>query len=663
MIKLIDLFCGAGGVTTGFERARYNGVKFSDTIACVNHDAKAISSHFQNHKHVRHFTEDIRTLDLTELLLIVQRTRRENPGCKIVLWASLECTNFSKAKGGLSRKGDSRMLGDEMYRYIETLDPDYFMVENVEEFVDWGPVRIKSIAHKNYSELVVDKKGEYVFVPVKELIGTFFKRWKNKIQGYGYKFDDNNEGTLNAANYGACQSRKRYFAAFAKDGLPIVWPKPTHCKNPIKEKNNLKRWEPVRNALDLEDHGSSIFVPGRLKSEKSRERIYEGLIKHVAGGKKQFILKYNSVNGKTGKHVPPSVDEPSHTIPTQGRMGLVTAQYIHQYHAGNRNKNRCMSIEEASRTVPTENRYALVSAQFINKNYSGRPQDKNAQIDLPLGTVTTVDHHALVSPQFLNKYFSGSPENKNASIDDPSATVLTKDRFALLSPEFLVNYHGKRKDDKSLNDAAGTVTTKDDCGLVTPQFLKIDYSGGGNSKNINTPGNTVTSVGKTNLISCIPFIVDTNFSNDSKSVDDPSRVILTNRHHHYLVNPQWGINSGRSTDDPCFTIIASMDKTPPYLVTTEDGFLAIEIYETDTYYTRLIKEFMALYGIADIKMRMLKVTELLLIQGFPKGYILMGNQSDQKKFIGNAVEVNMAEAIATALFGGLVEENILKVAA
>lgn len=117
-------------------------------------------------------------------------------------------------------------------------------------------------------------------------------------------------------------------------------------------------------------------------------------------------------------------------------------------------------------------------------------------------------------------------------------------------------------------------------------------------------------------------------------------------------------SAGASVDKPCFTLIAKMDKRPPYLVATESGQMAIKVYETDSPMTRKIKEFMALYEIVDIKMRMLKIPELKKIMGFPENYVLVGMQADQKKFIGNAVEVNMARGLCEALCAKLIELNI-----
>lgn len=330
----IDLFCGAGGTSTGVNSARVDGEQCAEVIACVNHDAKAIASHASNHPDALHFTEDIRTLELSPLVAHLDKCRRENPEALTVLWASLECTNFSK-------------------------------------------------------------------------------------------------------------------------------------------------------------------------------------------------------------------------------------------------------------------------------QFSGAPDDKNISVDGPAGTITTIDHHAFVSVHYGNGF--------NTSVEAPAATLTTHDRMALVQTNFLDMQYGNSKP-SSVESVAGTVTTNPKHHLVTVK----------------------------------PWLMDTNFANVGSSIDEPSRVITANRKHHYLMNPQF-TSSGGSVDSPCFTLIARMDKMPPYLIATESGQIAIEIYESDSPMTVKIKEFMALYGIVDIKMRMLKIQELKLIMGFPEDYVLIGTQADQKKFIGNAVEVTIARAWCAAL--------------
>lgn len=553
-IKLlyIDLFCGAGGTSTGVEHATLNGEKCAKVIACVNHDANAIASHAVNHPDALHFTEDIRTLDLTELVKHTNRSRWTNPGAKVVLWASLECTNFSKAKGGQPRDADSRTLAEHLFRYIEALAPDYIQIENVEEFMCWGDL---------------DENGH----PVSRYKGSSYLRWVNKVCAYGYHFDWR---ILNAADYGAYTSRKRFFGQFAWHGLPIAFPQATHAKqlaaperDLFPEEKPLQQWKPVREVLDLDDEGESIFGRKKPLVEKTLERIYAGLIKFVAGGKDAFIVKWNSVNGKTGKYVPPSIDDPCPTVACQNRLGMA-------------------------------------KVQFLSKQFGGTPSGKSISIEEPAGTVTCRDHHAFVSAYYGNGH--------NHSINKPCPTVTTVDRF----------------------------------GLVTYRFLEMQY-GNGTPASTDEPAPAVTTNPKHNLVSVKPWIMNTNFSNVGSSIYEPAQTITANRKWHYLMNPQFACKGG-SVDKPCFTLIARMDKMPPYLISTKEGF-AVEVYDTDSPATVRIKEFMALYGIADIRMRMLRIPELKRIMGFPEDYTLIGTQAEQKKFIGNAVEVNMARVLCEAL--------------
>lgn len=166
----IDLFCGAGGTSTGVEKANYKERKCAKVIACVNHDANAIASHAANHPEAQHYTEDMRTLDLRPLAEHTAEMRRMYPMAKVVLWASLECTNFSRAKGGQPRDADSRTLAEHLFRYIEALTPDYIQIENVEEFMSWGDL---------------DENGK----PISRDKGRLYTNWVDNVKAYGYKFD------------------------------------------------------------------------------------------------------------------------------------------------------------------------------------------------------------------------------------------------------------------------------------------------------------------------------------------------------------------------------------------------------------------------------------------------------------------------------------------
>lgn len=517
----IDLFCGAGGTSSGVEYARLDGRKCAEVVACVNHDANAIKSHKANHPHTLHFTEDIRTLELSPMVKHLEKKRRQYPKAKVVLWASLECTNFSKAKGGQPRDADSRTLADHLFRYIETLRPDFIEIENVEEFMCWG---------------ALDENGK----PVSRDQGSDYLRWVRQVQAYGYDFDWH---VLNAADFGAYTSRKRFFGLFARKGLPIAFPEQTFAKNGDEGGmfHQYRRWRAVREVLDLDDDGESIFVRRKPLCEKTLERIYAGLVKFVAGGKKRhegFMLRYNTVR-------------PQDTV---------------------------KSIDEPCGVLTVENRFAKVKCQFLSKQFSGDPDSKNISINGPAGTVTCIDHHVFLTAYYGNGF--------SRSIDKPAPTMTQKDRFSLATVKFIAN----------------------------------EYSGGGQLSSIEQPNPAVLTTPKQKIVSA-----------------------------QYLMNPYSFKSDGGSIDNPCFTLIARMDKMPPYLITTKEGVVGIAIYENDSPWMRKVKEFMAAYGIVDICMRMLNIGELKRIMGFPTDYVLIGTQAEQKKYIGNAVEVNMSRVLCEAL--------------
>jgi DNA (cytosine-5)-methyltransferase 1 len=447
------------------------------------------------------------------------------------------------------------------------------------------------------------------------------------VKAYGYEYDYR---ILNAADYGAYTSRRRYFGVFAKPGLPIVFPAPTHNKTGYQDMfSTFKKWKPVKNCLDFSDEGESIFDRKKDLVEASLDRILSGLVKFVAGGKNAFLLKYNSMSQKK-KYKAPGVDDPCPTISTQGRLNLV-------------------------------------QTHFISKYYSGRPDGKNSSVESPAGTITTKDHHSLINTKFLMTYYGNG---NNHSLLKPSPVIRTKDTLAYINPKFVMNNYSGGGKVSGIDKPCPAVTTTPKQNLVQCHFIDQQF---GNSKaaGIDNPLGAITANPKYNLVSCLNWLMNTNFNNVGSGVDKPAPVITANRKWHYLMNPQFR-SKGGSVDAPCFTLIARMDKMPPYLVeatgnTNEiPSFIKIsgntviyEIYETDSPKTKAIKEFMALYGILDIKMRMLRIPELKMIMGFPKDYKLIGTQADQKKFIGNAVEVNMARVMCEALVYKLTELKLV----
>lgn len=626
----IDLFCGAGGTSTGVESAKVNEEQCAKVIACVNHDANAIASHATNHPDALHFTEDIRTLKLSPLLEHLKKSKAQYPSASVVLWASLECTNFSKAKGGQPRDADSRTLAEHLFRYIESINPDYIQIENVEEFMSWGPM---------------DENGK----PISMQKGKDYTKWVRSVKSYGYNFDHR---IMNAADYGAYTSRKRFFGIFAKQGLPIVFPEPTHCKEGKQDMfSDLKKWKAVKDVLDFKDEGTSIFGRKKELVEATKARLYSGLIKFVAGGKDAFMIKWNSMN-QSEKYQAPDMEAPSPTVSCQNRLGVAKVSFMSKQFSGHP-ESKNISLEHPAGAITCIDHHAIVNTDFLAAYYGNG--DNVSQVDRPCPTVPTKDRFNYVQPMFLSMYYGG--DNHAGSIDKPAPTIRTKDCCSLVNPRFLCSY--KFKDDgKDINLPSPTILTKDRLSLVSPSFIDQQF-GQSSAASTDKPLGAITANPKYSLVT--PWLMNTSFGNTGSSINEPSQVITANRKWHYLVNPQYK-SAGGDVNTPCFTLIARMDKMPPYLAecTTElkdipsfiriDGNVVIyEIYDTDSPMTVKIKEFMALYGILDIKMRMLKIPELKRIMGFPEEYKLIGTQADQKKFIGNAVEVTMARVLCEAV--------------
>ena len=546
---VVDLFCGAGGTSLGFDRAEHNGQKIAQVIACVNHDSLAIRNHSINFPSCVHFTEDVRNMDLDALNQIVIGYRQKWPDAKLILWASLECTHFSNAKTG-SRDADSRTLAWVLYDYIPKLSPDLVMIENVREFMSWGPLIAKVIKSKtgDYCPLVFDKKNGRLngnFIPENRKKGADYVKWRQTIEGFGYRYKSK---LLNSADFGSYQSRLRYFAVFARPEMPISFPAHTHCK----KGNGLPKWKAVREILDLHEVGNSIFKRKKQLSPNTLKRILAGLLKFVANGQQSYLVK----------------------------------------------------------------------------NYGGDPAEKVVSLDCPHPTVTTIPHEMLISTDFLCQY-NGNASNCNFPTDGPCRTQTTRDRFAFIRAAWIDNQFGH---DGQMRGA-----------------ISLDQ-----------PSSTLTTVPKKNLVSA-EFLMPTNYGNEPTDLDSPAPTVTANRKWHYLVSTHYLLNpqfksAGGSVNDPCFTLIAKMDKRPPSLVTVEPEQQEQQVFcidhaffqdETIDVETR-IRVFMEAYGIREIYMRMLNIPELKRIQGLniagQRDYVLEGPKDQQKKHIGNAVEPRVVTA-------------------
>jgi DNA (cytosine-5)-methyltransferase 1 len=395
---LIDLFCGAGGTTTGAEAS---GV--CKVIAAVNHDPMAIASHAANHGGVHHFTEDIRTLDTSELVHIAAKWRTQYPDAELILWASLECTNFSKAKGGLPRDADSRTLAEHLPRYIQALQPDKIMIENVEEFLSWGPLceNGKPISRKN---------------------GRDYIRWTKSITTLGYKWEWR---ILNSADYGDYTSRRRLFGIFHHEEIAI-WPQPTHSRKPQSGQlfaDRQRPWKAVADVLDLADLGRSIFARPKPLVDNTLRRILRGLKKAIT----QPMMMYCNTPGYCT-----DLDCPVGTLTTKVNKALVVPMVATNYTPGT---IKTASNNPAQTITAGTNMHLVTAILSMLQSYYGN--GSSTAMNEPAHTLTTKDRFAMVTPiAFIDRQFSSGTQH--SAIESPAGSITTVPKMNLCTA-FLVN--------------------------------------------------------------------------------------------------------------------------------------------------------------------------------------------------------------------------------
>jgi DNA (cytosine-5)-methyltransferase 1 len=342
----IDLFCGIGGVSAGISLARRGVSRCAKVIAAVDKSAAAIATYKANHgdNDTKVWEADVTTLDLTPLWLHVVAMRNKYPQAKVVLWASVECQSFSCGRGSKPCDAESRSLAYALRRYVDTLFPEYIYVENVPEFRNWGPLGDDGI-------------------PVSAMRGVSFEHWRQSMEcsGGGYKSDCR---ILNAADYGAYTSRRRCFVIFALHGLPIEWPALTHSRHPGRDLfRELEGWKPVREVLDLNDRGESIFTRRPPLCDNTLDRIYAGLQKFGRTANGDFSFIQQNYCGDPNDHIA-SIETPSRTITcSKDNQQLVSVQFLScTYSTGDNNHsldNPCPSVGTVRRMTKINVSYGL----------------------------------------------------------------------------------------------------------------------------------------------------------------------------------------------------------------------------------------------------------------------------------------------------------------
>lgn len=424
---LADLFCGAGGTSTGAMEA-IEALGYRAELTAVNHWPVAVATHELNHPSARHLCASLDSLNPRDLF---------GRGELKLLWASPECTHHSVARGGAPINDQSRATAWCVTRWAEALLPDTILVENVPEFRTWGPV---------------NKVGR----PLKKMKGRTFTAWLESLVSLGYQVDYR---ILVAADYGDPTTRRRLFVqAQRRRGARIVWPDPTHGEMAGEEfPMGLRPWVPAREIIDWSLQGQSIFERERPLSPKTMKRIWAGLEKF---GLKPYMVAagFGERDGQAPRTL--SVDKPLPTVVAGGvKAALAEPFLICMEHKGS-----VRSVERPMPTITTAKGGAIAVAEpmlvTVDRPITNRSRAR--PVSEPFPTVTGNNRIGVAEPYLL-------PQNQGGAlrpVSAPAPAVATDGAVALVEP-FLVEYYGNGRA-QSVKAPVGTVTCHDRFGLVRP---------------------------------------------------------------------------------------------------------------------------------------------------------------------------------------------------
>ncbi|HDL8463082.1 TPA: DNA cytosine methyltransferase [Yersinia enterocolitica] len=608
---IVDNFAGGGGASTGIEMATGRSVDIA-----INHDENAIAMHTTNHPDTLHYCESVFDIDP------VAATAGRPVG---LAWFSPDCRHFSKAKGSKPVKKEIRGLAWVVVRWALAKKPRVVMLENVEEFKTWGPL----ITAEDGTEHPDPARAGETFAAFVAMLTTGIDAEHpalqeccevlgidinsidaNRLQsGLGYIVDHKE---LRASDYGAPTIRKRFFMVMRCDGLPVMWPEPTHGDPKLLEvqSGHRKPWRTAAECIDWSIPCPSIFERKKPLAENTLKRIARGIQRFVIDNPMPFIVKCNHTSSKTSYDCfrGQALDQPLQTITKTHGYAVVTP-HITKFRSGATGQEcdePLPTITAGSSARPGGNGHALGMveaklAPFIARiGQTGFGGDRMAyEAEKPLTTITSKAEHLLVAP-IIAREFGNSVGHV---VDEPSGTITAsgggKSRLvsAFLAKHFGGNYTGS---DADLNQPARTVTMVDHHALVTSNLIKLRGTCK-DGQQVTQPMPTITAGGL--------------------HIGEVRAFLLK-----YYGNEKEGV----SLNDPLHT------------VTTNDRFGLVTVEGID-------------YQIVDIGMRMLQPHELYAAQGFPSWYIIdrdyTGTKYAKDKQVarcGNAVPPPFAEALVRA---------------
>lgn len=636
----VDLFCGAGGTSSGLALAcRELGINVD--LLAVNHWQIAIDTHTASHPWARHMCASIDHID----------PRVAVPGGRLqILCASPECTNHSIARGGRPINDQSRATAWHILKWAQELYIDNILIENVREFRDWGPI---------------GANGK----PLKSKRGETFRAFLGALESLGYRVDHR---ILNAADYGDPTTRERLFIIARRGNKEIHWPTPTHSRKGGADLfGSTKPYRAAREIIDWEVPNPSIFTRKKPLAPTTMARIIAGLQKFNPQ-LEPFIVTLRG--GLKNMAAARGIDEPVGTVSAQGtHFGLCEPFMVNM-----KGQSTARGIDAPVATQTTQIHQYLCEPFVLGQQSGATPRST----DEPLPTVATAGAISVIEPFIVQ---AGGPEGKGRnpqSVGDPLSTVMTENHAALIEP-FVLPLNRAKDQPRGVSDPLRTVTaTSCDMGLIEPFLITANHGDEGtNSRyrraySLEEPLKTLTTENSFALTQ--PVLVKVTHGQDSdgrpQTLDGPLPTLTTKNgigmaEAFIVQSDQQGSGSGavRSIDEPIGTLVtkANMCLAEPYLTKFYGTALSNSVDEPlDTITTKdrfgLVQPEFNGYRL-DIRFRMLQPHELARAQGFPDDYKFQGTKSDMVKQIGNAVPVGLAKSLISSLLADYGEKQRVKV--
>ena len=601
---IVDNFAGGGGASTGIELATRR-----QAAIAINHDPDAILMHRTNHPYTEHLQASVWDVDPKSVC------RGRPVG---LAWFSPDCKHFSKAKGAALVDRKIRGLAWITLRWAAEVRPRVIILENVEEFQTWGPVR----------------KGK----PVKKLAGTTFRRFISQLEALGYTVEFRE---LVAADFGAPTSRKRFYMIARCDGKPIVWPKPTHSKTGA---DGLPKWRSAAEIIDWSLPCPSVFASKaeimaeyglkavRPLAKNTMRRIIRGVDKFTIRSGKPFIVPtgYGERKGQTPRvH---DIDAPVPTVVGTGKENLCRP-LLAPVTVTNTSNSVGGTVGAPVHTVTTAGNQMLVTPFLAECNHSGGGHI--APVTDAHKTITAKHTGGIVAPALIQYHTEQTEHVRASGLGAPINTVDASNRYGLTCANLVEYYTGGRPLD--IQDPMHTVTSHDREAVVAAHIAK--YYGGVVGEKAVEPLPTVTAIDHNAV--CAAHVVKFKGNNLGHGAKEPLQTVTASAGEFAVCKAH--LAKIRSGDDLGYwrSIRDLLNEFCGYTL-ADDEVLLLEIRG-------------ALYYIADIGLRMLSPRELYNAMGFPPDYIIdrdyLGNEYGRSKQVarcGNAVCPPVASALVRA---------------